>query len=89
MNQFDRLLEQARNKALKKRLNAVSSETPSTFVREKSSTEENSVYTPPGFGILFCPHSKSYFDVCSACKRDKERAQQEFELFCRRRGIKP
>jgi hypothetical protein len=87
VNQFDRLIAAARNKALKKALSAgLDTITPRT-VREPSSTESNRPYHPPNWGILFCPHDKSYFDTCSACKRDRRRAQLEFELFCKRRNI--
>ena len=87
MNQFDRLIAAARNRALKKAISAgPDSITPRT-VREPSTSESSQEWRPAGWGILFCPHSKSYFDTCSHCKRDRKRSQLEFELFCKRRGI--
>jgi hypothetical protein len=87
MNQFDRLIAAAAKQARKKGLSAgLDSITPRT-VRERSSQESSAEWHPPGWGILFCPHNKSYFDTCGHCRRDRKRAQLEFELFCKRRGI--
>jgi hypothetical protein len=61
--------------------------TPSC-VREKSSTERNAEWHPPQWGILFCTHNKSYFEPCSACRRDKKRAKAEYEAFLKRHGVK-
>jgi hypothetical protein len=60
--------------------------TPSC-VREPSSTEKNSVYLPINYGLLFCPHGKSYFDVCQNCRRTRTDAQQHYKLFCQRHGL--
>lgn len=60
--------------------------TPSV-VREKSRTEQTAVYQPPNFGVLFCPHSKSYFDVCAACKRTRRIAKLHYENFCLKHGL--
>ena len=60
--------------------------TPSTR-REASASERNAVYTPPNFGILFCPHSKSYFDVCPNCHRTRKDAKRQYEHFCLKNGI--
>jgi len=60
--------------------------TPSTK-REPSKTESQAIFTPANFGLLFCPHSKSYFDTCSACRRDRKRAKAEYEAFLKRHGI--
>lgn len=87
MNQFDRLITAARNQALKKRLSAGPQDITPRTVREPSSQEREAEWHPSGWGILFCPHDKSYFDVCAHCKRTRQRAQLEFELFCKRRGI--
>ena len=61
--------------------------TPSC-VREPSATEKNAVYLPPNYGILFCCHGKSYFDVCHACKRDRKLARLHFTQFCSKNGVK-
>ena len=60
--------------------------TPSTK-REPSKTESQAVFQPANFGLLFCPHSKSYFDTCSACRRDRKRAKAEYEAFIRRHNL--
>jgi hypothetical protein len=60
---------------------------PPSIKREPSKTEESAAYRGPGFGLLFCPHGKSYFDLCSACKRDRLRATAEYERFCNRYGV--
>lgn len=60
--------------------------TPSTR-REPSATERNETYRPANWGLLFCCHNKSYFEVCSQCRRDKRRAKAEYEAFLKRHGI--
>jgi hypothetical protein len=55
-----------------------------TTVREVSNNEKNAVYQPPNYGMLFCCHSKSYFDVCQACRRDKKQALLQYQAFCKR-----
>jgi hypothetical protein len=87
MNQFDRLIAAAAKQARKTGLSAGPQDITPRTVREPSSTETSRPYHPPNWGILFCPHDKSYFDTCPACKRDRRRAQLEFELFCKRRNI--
>lgn len=84
MNSFDRLIEQARNKAMRK---SVGDGPVIKIGREPSLNESEREWHPPNWGILFCCHDRSYFDVCSHCKRTRQRAQLEFELFCKRRGI--
>jgi hypothetical protein len=60
--------------------------TPRTL-REPSATERNRVYTPVNYGLLFCPHGKSYFDVCSNCRRSRKAARLQYETFCHKHGI--
>lgn len=60
--------------------------TPSV-VREQSTTEKNATYQPPNYGILFCCHGKSYFDVCSNCKRTRRIARLHYENFCLKHGL--
>jgi hypothetical protein len=90
MNRFEYEVDKARNAALKKRLAASSAEcepTKATFKREPSATERDAPYRPPGHGLLFCTHSKSYFECCAVCKRDKRIARLNYERFCRRHGL--
>lgn len=87
MNQFDRLIAAAAKKARKTGLSAGPETITPRTVREPSSQEREAEWHPSGWGILFCPHNRSYFDTCHHCKRDRKRAQLEFESFCRRRGI--
>jgi hypothetical protein len=60
--------------------------TPSTS-REPSANERAKPYLPINYGLLFCPHGKSYFDVCSACKRTRKNARLQYEMFCSKHGI--
>jgi hypothetical protein len=60
--------------------------TPTTR-REPSTTEANAVYTPANYGLLFCPHGKSYFDVCSSCKRTRALARLQYAAFLKRHGL--
>jgi hypothetical protein len=60
--------------------------TPST-VREPSTNERDAKYLPRNYGLLFCPHGKSYFDVCTSCKRTRKRAHAEYQAFCTRHGL--
>jgi hypothetical protein len=60
--------------------------TPST-VREPSTTERNAAYLPVNYGLLFCPHGKSYFDVCTSCKRTRRMARVQYEHFCLKHGL--
>jgi hypothetical protein len=55
--------------------------------REPSVSEKSAIYTPPNYGVLFCPHSKSYFDVCAACKRTRRDARLQYEHFCLKHGL--
>jgi hypothetical protein len=90
MNRFQYEVDKARNAALKKRLAASASECDpksAAFVREPSANEVNAPYRPPGHGLLFCTHSKSYFDTCSTCKRDRKIARLNYERFCQRHGL--
>jgi len=50
--------------------------------REPSPTERNAPYLPVNYGLLFCCHSKSYFDVCASCKRTRKDAKRQYEVFC-------
>ena len=61
--------------------------TPSTR-REPSASETQATYQPPNYGLLFCPHSKSYFEPCSACRRTAKQARQQFYAFEKRYGLK-
>lgn len=87
MNQFDRLIAAAAKKARKTGLSAGPETITPRTIREASASESSREWHPPNWGILFCPHDRSYFDTCAQCKRDKARAQLEFELFCKRRDI--
>jgi len=42
--------------------------------REKSNTEKNAEYHLQGYGLYFCLHDKSYYEVCPACKRTRREA---------------
>lgn len=88
MSSFDSLLNKAFKEALLRRLSD-ESRMPSTprTVRESSSTEQNAVYNPPGYGLLFCFHNKSLFEPCSACKRTKAIARLQYERFCNRHNL--
>ena len=44
--------------------------------REKSNSEANAEYKPQGYGLHFCLHNKSYYEVCAACRRTKSDAQR-------------
>lgn len=58
-----------------------------TIKREPSVTERNAVYRGPGYGLLFCVHSKSYFEPCSACRRNKADARLYYKHWCERYGL--
>jgi len=60
--------------------------TPRTL-REPSSTERNAPFLPVNYGLLFCCHSKSYFDTCTACKRTRKDARRQYEHFCLSNGL--
>jgi hypothetical protein len=60
--------------------------TPST-VREPSTNERDAKYLPRNYGLLFCCHGKSYFEVCPACKRNRKAAHLEYTAFCQRHGL--
>jgi len=60
--------------------------TPRT-IREPSSTERNAPYLPVNYGLLFCCHSKSYFDTCPSCRRTRKDARRQYEVFCLKNGI--
>jgi hypothetical protein len=60
--------------------------TPATR-REPSSSERDAPYRGPGHGLLFCTHSKSYFETCGQCRRDKRIARLNYERFCKRHGL--
>ncbi len=55
--------------------------------REPSVTERNAPYLPVDYGLLFCCHSKSYFDTCAACHRSRKDAKRQYEYFCLKNGI--
>jgi hypothetical protein len=55
--------------------------------REPSKSESNAVYHGPGYGLLFCVHGKSNFDVCSACHRTRKDAKAQYEHWCKRYGL--
>jgi len=89
MNRFSYELDKARNSHLKKKLSDATSSSSArpSFVREPSNTEQNRIYAPPGHGLLFCTHGKSYFELCSVCKRDRRIAGLNYERFCNRHGL--
>ena len=60
--------------------------TPQTS-REPSTTEKAQPWLPVNYGLLFCPHGKSYFDVCSNCRRTRKDAQRQFQAFQTRYGV--
>lgn len=43
--------------------------------REKSKNEREAEYHPQGYGLYICLHDKSYYEVCTSCKRTKREAQ--------------
>lgn len=44
--------------------------------RDKSLNELNAEYHQQGYGIHFCLHSKTYYEVCSACRRTRREAER-------------
>lgn len=67
MNPIRRLAEeQARrdSKALPRR----------KIVRAKSNNELNAEYHQPGYGLHFCMHDRTYYEVCPRCKRTAKEA---------------
>jgi hypothetical protein len=87
MNRFDYELERAKSALLKKELSKAGRSTTPSYVRLPSVTEQNSVFTPVNYGLLFCVHGKSYFDLCPTCKRDRKRATLEYQAFLRRHSL--
>jgi hypothetical protein len=55
-----------------------------TTLREPSLNEKSRKYTPTNYGLLFCCHSKSYFDVCQECRRTRKDAQVQFQAFIKK-----
>jgi hypothetical protein len=49
--------------------------------REKSLSEQESVYRPWGTGVVKCLHDVSYFVECRRCRRDKREANDNFQRF--------
>ena len=41
----------------------------SSVKREKSLNESKAEYHQQGYGLHFCLHSKTYYEVCNACRR--------------------
>jgi len=56
-------------------------------VREPSATERAATCLPVNYGLLFCCHGKSYFDVCPNCKRTRKDAKRQYEYFCLKNGV--
>lgn len=49
--------------------------------RIKSSNELGEAYKPQGYGLYFCLHDKSYYEVCKTCRRTRRDAQRNlFDL---------
>lgn len=44
--------------------------------REPSNIEANTEYTTPGYYLHFCFHKRSYYEVCTACRRTKREAMR-------------
>lgn len=44
--------------------------------RIKSNTEAMAEYHPVGYGLHFCFHGKSYYEVCTVCKRTRSDAKR-------------
>ena len=44
--------------------------------REKSNTESNAEWHPQGYGLHFCLHDKTYYEVCARCKRTRRDAER-------------
>jgi hypothetical protein len=44
--------------------------------REASLSELNAEYRQQGYGLHFCFHNKTYYEVCTACKRTRRDAER-------------
>lgn len=44
--------------------------------RIKSTTEANAEYHQQGYGLHFCLHDRTYYEVCSACRRTRREAKR-------------
>lgn len=42
--------------------------------REKSAGEAMLEYHEPGYGLHFCLHGRTYYEICFACKRTRREA---------------
>lgn len=49
--------------------------------RIKSNAEREAQYHEPGYGLYFCLHNKTYYEVCYACRRDKREALFNLDTF--------
>jgi len=56
-------------------------------IREPSATERSQPWLPVNYGLLFCCHAKSYFDVCPSCHRTRKDAKRQFDHFCLKNGV--
>ena len=81
---LNRLLHDLREKQA--RVDSAGLPTPRT-IREPSPTERDAKYLPVNYGLLFCCHSKSYFDTCPSCRRTRRDARRQYEYFCLKHGI--
>ena len=44
--------------------------------REKSLNESLTEYHQPGYGLHFCLHGKTYYELCSNCKRTRREVER-------------
>lgn len=45
-------------------------------LRIKSLNERDAKYNPVGYGLYFCLHDKSYYEICTACRRTTAEVQR-------------
>lgn len=82
---FDKLLAKLHHDRVNATANEESAALPvSASHREPSRAEKEACFAFQTQGLLFCCHSKSYFDVCQACKRTRAIATEHYRLFKRR-----
>lgn len=82
---FDKLLAKLKHDRINSTATADSQPLPKVaFPREPSRAEKEALFEFQSKGLLFCCHSKSYFDVCHQCHRTRAIALQHYRLFERR-----
>ena len=75
------IFEKARLEAMKPGVSKEPTVSSARTKREPSKNEQMAEYQPPAYGILFCPHKKSYFETCPSCKRTRSDAKRNENLF--------